>query len=184
MALGALDIEYKVDSKKELLSETDLRGVMTYVNDNFVELSGYKESDLIGSPHSLLRHEHMPKTVFKLLWTALQAGKDYKAIIQNKRRTGEYYWVYSEYIVLFDKNKNIRGYRSKRYPVPKNTLDEVEHLYKKLQSIESESSVTDAEAFLNLKLHNDGYLDYSEFIEKLYNTKLKGLFGFFGKLFR
>lgn len=183
MALPPLDIEVDVDSKKELLSETDARGVITYANENFIELSGYSEAELVGTPHSVLRHPYMPKTVFQLLWDNLKAGKPYKAIVQNRRKDGKYYWVYSEYEVLLDKSKNIRGYRSKRYPVPKSALDEVEALYKKLLDIEEVKGVEEAERFLDLKLHNDGYHDYAAYVESLYNKKLKGLFGFFGKLF-
>jgi len=156
---------------------------ITYANENFIELSGYKENDLVGQPHNIIRHVDMPKTVFKLLWDSLKVGKSYKAIVQNKRRGGEYYWVYSEYEVLFDKNKNIRGYRSKRHPVPKHILEDVEALYSKLLDIEEKKGQHEAESFLELKLYNDGYSDYSEFVETLYNKKLKGLFGFFSKLF-
>ncbi|MEA1954312.1 MAG: PAS domain-containing protein [Campylobacterota bacterium] len=184
MALRPLDIEVKVDSKKELLSETDARGVITYANENFVELSGYREEELVGSPHNLLRHVDMPKTVFKLLWDSLSIGKPYKAIIQNKRKDGPYYWVYSEYEPLFDKMKKIRGYRSKRYPVPKSAISEVESIYRKLLDLETSKTQKEAEEFLELKLHNDGYHDYSEYVDTLYNKKLKGLFGIFGKFFK
>ncbi|MEA1983738.1 MAG: PAS domain-containing protein [Campylobacterota bacterium] len=183
MGLRPLDIEVKVDSKKELLSETDTQGVITYANENFVELSGYSEAELVGSPHNILRHIDMPKTVYKLLWDNLKTGKPYKAIVQNKRKDGKYYWVYSEYEPLFDKTKNLRGFRSKRFPVPKKALEEVETIYKKLLHLEETKSQKEAEQFLELKLHNDGYHDYAEFVEAIFNKKLKGLLGFFGKLF-
>lgn len=184
MALRPLDIEYKVGSKKELLSETDIRGVITYANENFVALSGYSESELVGSPHSILRHIDMPRTVFKLLWNALNAGQPYKAIVQNKRRDGKYYWVYSEYQPLFDKSKNIRGFRSKRYAVPKKAVSNIQHLYKELLSIETEKSQQDAEYFLEAKLHDHGFEDYAAYVEDLKNKQLKGMIGVFGKLFR
>ncbi len=181
--LGPLDIEVPVDPKKEIMSETDASGVIIYANENFVELSGYPEEELVGKPHSVVRHPDMPKTVFRLLWNALKAGKSYKAIVKNRRKDGKYYWVYSEYKPLYNQKKEIRGYRSNRRPVPKKAIESVETLYKKLIDLEKTKSEKDAEMFLELKLHNDGYHDYAEFVEDLYNKKLKGLFGFLGKLF-
>ena len=77
-------------------------------NDYFVELSGYPEAELIGKSHNIVRHPDMPKTVFKLLWDALKAGKEYKAIVKNRRKDGKYYWVYSEYKPLLDDKKTSR----------------------------------------------------------------------------
>lgn len=181
--LPPLDIEVPVNSKREILSETDREGVVTYANDYFVELSAYPEEELVGKPHSVVRHPDMPKTVFKLLWDALKAGKEYKAIVKNRRKDGKYYWVYSEYKPLYDQNKQIRGYRSSRRPVPRKILSDVEAIYKKLLDLEATKSQHDAEMFLELKLHNDGFHDYAEFVDDLYNKKLKGIFGFLGKLF-
>lgn len=181
--LKPLDIEVDVDSKREILSETDVQGNIIYANDYFVELSGYSEAELVGSPHNILRHPNMPETVFKLLWDALNAGKKYKAIVKNRRKDGKYYWVYSEYEPLFDTQKKIRGFRSRRWPVSKKVLVDVEALYRKLLDLEETKSPAEAEMFLELKLHQDGFHDYAEFIGDIYTKKLKGIFGFLGKLF-
>jgi len=183
MPLAPLDIEVTVDSKREIISETDRSGRITYCNDYFIELSGYKEEELCGSAHNLVRHPDMPKTVFKLLWDALLHDRSYTAIIKNRRKDGKYYWVFSEYKVLHDKDKNIRGFRSKRFPVPRHILGEVETLYAKLIEFEATKGEKDAEMFLELKLDQEGYRNYTEFVEDLYNRELKSVFGFFGKLF-
>ena len=112
--LRPLDVEFTVSGKKELISETDLKGVITYANEDFAELSGHPISKLEGSPHNLIRHVDMPETVFKLLWDNLKVGREYKAVVQNKRADGKYYWVYSEYFPLYDANRKMYGYRSKR----------------------------------------------------------------------
>lgn len=181
--LKPLDVEVRVEPKREILSETDARGVIKYANDYFIELSGYPEEELIGQPHKIVRHPDMPKTVFKLLWDALKAGKEYKAIVKNRRKDGKYYWVYSEFKPLLNKNKEIRGFRSLRHPVPRKTLEKVEVIYKKLLDLETTKSQHEAEMFLELKLHNDGFHDYAEFVEDIHKKKLSGLFGIFGKLF-
>ena len=183
MALGPLDIEVQVDSKREIISETDTRGRIVYLNEYFVELSGYKEEELVGASHNIVRHPHMPKTVFKLLWDAQKQGKKYKAIVKNRRKDGKYYWVYSEYKPLFNKQKEIRGFRSNRYPVPKKVLGEVESLYEKLLDLEKTKGEKDAEMFLELKLHNDGFRDYADYVEDLRQKNFKGVLGVFGKLF-
>ncbi|MGD9969793.1 MAG: PAS domain-containing protein [Sulfuricurvum sp.] len=181
--LGPLDIEVKVDSKREILSETDAKGVITQANDYFIELSAYTKEELLGAPHNIVRHPDMPKTVFKILWDNLKAGNKYKAIVKNRRKDGKYYWVYSEYEPIFEKNRVIRGYRSRRWPVPKKTVEDVEMIYKKILELEETKSQQEAEMFLELKLHNDGYHNYAEFIEDLYNKRFKGLFGFLSKIF-
>lgn len=181
--LRPLDVEFTVSGKKELISETDLKGVITYANEDFAELSGHPVSNLVGSPHNLIRHVDMPETVFKLLWDNLKVGREYKAVVQNKRADGKYYWVYSEYYPLYDAQKKIYGYRSKRYPVAKKIVEDVAVVYKKLLDLERTKTPKEAEMFLELKLHNDGFHDYKEFIEHLYETRFKGVTGFFRKLF-
>lgn len=183
MGLSPLNEEFKVKGKKELLSETDLKGVITYANEHFVELSGYEESELVGRPHSLIRHKGMPQTVFKLLWDNLKAGNDYSAIVQNKRADGRYYWVYSEYQVLRNANKTVRGYRSKRFPIPAKVVEDVETVYAKLLDLEQTKSQHDAEMFLEIKLDNEGYKNYKEFVDDLFEKRFKGFGGMMSKFF-
>lgn len=181
--LRPLDVEFKVSGKKELISETDLKGVITFANEDFAELSGHSIEKLVGSPHNIIRHIDMPQTVFKLLWDNLKVGREYKAVVQNKRSDGKYYWVYSEYFPLYDDKRNLVGYRSKRYPVAKKIVADVAVIYKKLLDLEETKSLRDAEMFLELKLDADGFHSYKEFIEHLYDTRFKGFTGFFRKLF-
>lgn len=182
--LSPLDIEVKVDSKREILSETNARGTITYANDYFIELSAYNENELVGSSHNIVRHPDMPKTVFKILWDNLKAGNKYKAIVKNRRKDGKYYWIYSEYEPLFEKSKAIRGFRSRRWPVPKKALEDVETIYRKLIELEETKSLQEAEMFLELKLHNDGYHNYAEYIDDLYKKRFNKLFGFFSSFRR
>ncbi|AZQ64515.1 PAS domain S-box protein [Flammeovirga pectinis] len=76
-----------------LMSETDLNGTITFVNDTFAELSGYTKEELIGQPHSIVRHPSTPKEVFKELWETIQAGKVFKVKYRNLKKNGGYYWV-------------------------------------------------------------------------------------------
>ncbi|MBV5325531.1 MAG: methyl-accepting chemotaxis protein, partial [Rhodospirillaceae bacterium] len=76
-----------------IVSKTDLKGNLTYVNEIFLRISEYGEEELIGQPHSFIRHPSMPRCVFKLLWDRLQAGSEIFAYVKNMTKSGAYYWV-------------------------------------------------------------------------------------------
>jgi len=109
-----------------IVSKTDLKGRMTYVNETFCAIAGYSEEELIGQPHSLIRHPDMPRAVFKLLWDTIMEGREIFAYVKNMARTGDYYWVLAHVTPSFDGNKKIVGYHSnRRVPNPaivKNTI--------------------------------------------------------------
>ena len=91
------DEEIELDPKRYLVSETDEKGIITYVNDYFIEVSGYSKEELIGQPHSILRHPDMPKVIFKLLWETIQTGHNINAVIKNLAKDGRYYWIFTEF---------------------------------------------------------------------------------------
>ena len=75
--------EIKISSQKMLVSKTNAKGVITYGNENFVDISGYSESELIGSPHNILRHSDMPKAIFYLMWQRITRGRNIMAVVKN-----------------------------------------------------------------------------------------------------
>lgn len=76
-----------------LVSESDLKGNITYVNEKLCEVTGYTKEECIGQPHSMFRHEDSPKAVFKEMWTTIGKGKIFRAIIKNKKKDGNPYYV-------------------------------------------------------------------------------------------
>ena len=76
-----------------IVSKTDKRGIITYVNDKFCEISGYSKEELIGKPHNIVRHPDMPKELFKNLWKTIQQGEIWRGIIKNRKKDGSEYWV-------------------------------------------------------------------------------------------
>ena len=76
-----------------IVSKTDLKGRMTYANDVFLRISGYDLDELIGQPHSLIRHPEMPRGLFRLLWQRISTGHEVFAFINNLAKTGDHYWV-------------------------------------------------------------------------------------------
>ncbi len=116
-----------------IVSKTDLKGRMTYVNRVFMKISGYHEEELIGQPHSMIRHPEMPRAVFKLLWDTLESRKEIFAYVVNLCRNGDHYWVFAHVTPSFDGSGNVNGYHSNRRVPDRKVLDGIiRPLYKQL----------------------------------------------------
>ena len=76
-----------------ILSTTDCKGRIRYVNPEFTELAGYTSEELVGEPHNIIRHPDMPPEAFNMLWSALRQGKSWKGIVKNRCKNGDHYWV-------------------------------------------------------------------------------------------
>lgn len=126
-----------VDSSTLITSKTDLKGVITYCNRDFLTYSGYMEKDLIGKPHSIIRHADMPRCVFKLLWEYIQDGKEIFAFVKNQAKSGDFYWVFTNVTPSFDEKGNIIGYYSVRRVPNLAIIPTIESLYANLRSLES-----------------------------------------------
>ncbi len=79
--------------KASLVSETDRKGIITYVNEKFCEVSGYSAEELLGQPHNIVRHPDVSKEVFRDMWRTIGRGKVWRGIIKNRRKDGTPYWV-------------------------------------------------------------------------------------------
>jgi len=99
-----------------IVSKTDPKGRMTYCNDIFLRLAGYSESELIGQPHSMIRHPHMPRCVFKLLWSRIQSGTEVFAYVINRSGNGDHYWVLAHVTPDLVQDGAIIGFHSNRRP--------------------------------------------------------------------
>ena len=123
---------------RSLISETDTKGIITYVNRKFVEMSGYIKEEAIGQPHSLLRHPDMPRIAFEQMWKVIQAGKIWEGYVKNLRKDGKFYWVVVNIVPKLDENGEIVGYiASRKVPDPVQ-LKLAQNDYKKL--LEAEKS--------------------------------------------
>ncbi len=121
--------EYKIPEGGVIISQTDTKGNITYVNKKFQEVSGYTKKELIGKPHSIIKHPDMPKTVFDKMWDNLKSGQAFNGIIKNLRKDGRYYWIELEIIPLRDDNENITGYISVARPASEKDIYENEETY-------------------------------------------------------
>ena len=151
------DEEIELDPKRYLVSETDEKGIITHVNDYFVEVSGYSKEELIGQPHSILRHPDMPKVIFKLLWETIQAGQNINAVVKNLAKDGRYYWIFTEFEIRKDTdNGNIIGYHASRKGVSKHIVEIISEIYGKLLKMEELYSVDASERQLKVLLQEQG----------------------------
>lgn len=115
-----------------LVSRTDTRGVIQYVNANFVEISGYTEAELLGQPHRLVRHPDMPSVVFEDMWFALKRGLPWRGLVKNRCKDGRYYWVKAQVAPVYEGNQ-ISGFASTRTMAAPVEIQEAELLYRSLR---------------------------------------------------
>jgi len=139
-----------------IVSKTDTKGIITYGNDLFLQMTGYKETDILGSPHNIIRHPDMPKIIFKLLWETVQAGKEIYAYVVNRSLGGDYYWVFANITPSYDSNGKIVGYYSVRRKPTTKALEIIKPLYKKLLEAEKSAGVLASEKILNQLIASKG----------------------------
>ncbi len=136
-----------------LVSKTDLKGIITYVNDAFVEISGFSREELIGKSHNMVRHPDMPPQAFKWLWDTLSAGLPWRGIVKNRCKNGDYYWVKALVSPIKSEDK-VTGYLSVRRAPARNEVAEAQALYRKLnESGAAIGSKFDRFRFKNLSLN-------------------------------
>lgn len=136
-SVGLTGVERFFDDNDIIVSKTDLKGRITYANKIFFNVSGYREKDVIGQPHSMIRHPAMPRCIFKLLWDGLNAGQEIFAYVNNRAKNGDHYWVYAHVTPSWDQIGNVVGYHSNRRVPDRAILDkEIIPLYDDLKKLE------------------------------------------------
>lgn len=122
------NIETPYPDGKLIVSTTDPQGIITHVNRSFIEMSGYTEEELVGAPHSILRHPDMPPAAFKGLWETLAAGEKWQGYVKNLRKDGGFYWVKATVIPNI-RNGRLVGYTSVRRKPSRTKVEECSKLY-------------------------------------------------------
>jgi len=117
---------------RSLISETDTKGIITYVNRKFTEMTGYTAVEAVGQPHSLLRHPDMPKVGFEQMWKLIESGKIWEGYVKNLRKDGKFYWVVVHIVPKLDEEGNVIGYIASRKMPDRNRLKIVEQQYAEL----------------------------------------------------
>ena len=119
-----------------IISQTDLKGNITYANRMFCDTSGYRANELNGKPHNIIRHPDMPKAAFEKMWDTIKSGQSWNGIVKNMRKDGLYYWVDTEILPLVDSDDNVTGYIAARKPAARKNIEETKEIYAKMLEIE------------------------------------------------
>ncbi len=127
--------------KYVISSTTDLKGNITYTSEAFCKISGYKQNELIGKPHNVVRSPDTPREVFKTMWQSIQDGKPWNAEIKNRKKDGSFYWVFANIEPIFDDNKNIIGYSAVRIDITKNKLLEEKIQNERIKNIQKDKAM-------------------------------------------
>ncbi|GGI54367.1 methyl-accepting chemotaxis protein [Oxalicibacterium solurbis] len=125
--------EYVLKDGTSLVSKTDTKGRITYFNPAFAETSGFSDSELMGAPHNLVRHPDMPEEAFADLWETLKQGHPWNAIIKNRRKNGDFYWVQANATPVRENGKVV-GYMSVRNKVSPEQIQEAAAVYARFKS--------------------------------------------------
>jgi methyl-accepting chemotaxis protein len=128
--------EYVLADGETIVSRTDLKGKITYVNRDFIVASGFTEAELIGQPHNILRHPDMPPAAFEDMWATLKAGLPWSGMVKNRRKNGDFYWVVANATPVKE-GDTVVGYMSVRTRPTRQQIDGAEDLYRRLRAGEA-----------------------------------------------
>lgn len=120
--------EIEFDDSQFMLTRTDLKGVITYANQDFIQVSGFTESELVGSSHNIVRHPDMPVEAFADLWRNLKAGKPWTGLVKNRTKSGDFYWVIANATPVIE-NGQVTGYLSARRKPTRQQILEASNAY-------------------------------------------------------
>jgi len=131
--LPITDVEYALVPGLSIVSKTNLKGKITYVNQYFIEVSGFTEEELIGSPHNMVRHPDMPSGAFADMWDTLEAGMPWTGLIKNRRKNGDFYWVRANVTPIREADQVV-GYMSVRTMPAREQVREAQQLYSRINA--------------------------------------------------
>ena len=160
--------ESPMGEEELIVSKTDPKGRITYANDVFVRVSHFTLEELIGAPHSIVRHPDMPRSVFKLLWDTIEAKQEIFAYVLNMAKNGDYYWVLAHVTPSFDSSGNIIAYHSSRRKPDAEQIAKIKPIYDLLLAEEAKFDDRKAgmeSAFAKLVgMLGDMRMTYDEFV--------------------
>jgi aerotaxis receptor len=125
--------EYAFPPTEMLVSATDLSGNIQYCNPAFIAVSGFSKDELVGQPHNLIRHPDMPREAFADLWSTIRAGRSWTALVKNRRKNGDYYWVRANVTPVIEHGKAV-GFLSVRVKPERGEVRAAEALYAQMRA--------------------------------------------------
>jgi methyl-accepting chemotaxis protein len=129
-----------------LVTRTDLKGVITFANDAFVEISGFSREELVGASHNIVRHPDMPSGAYEEMWNTIRKGNPWHRLVKNRAKNGDYYWVSANVTPMFQ-NGSIVGYMSVRHSPSRDEINEADKLYRAISANQATLHSTGKAAF-------------------------------------
>ncbi|MDO9009451.1 MAG: PAS domain-containing protein, partial [Thiobacillus sp.] len=143
--LPVTHVEYVLSDTETVVSKTDLHGNITYVNQDFINISGFSEAELLGAPQNIVRHPDMPVEAFEDFWRTVKSGKAWTGLVKNRCKNGDHYWVEANAAPLIE-NGNIVGYTSIRTKPGREQVQAAESAYRAIKAGDSSLKVEEGNA--------------------------------------
>jgi len=142
-----LDVEATFDEEgldaRALITRTDTKGIITFASKAYREMTKYSKDELIGKPHSIVRHPLMPEAAFREMWSTIQKGHHWEGMVRNLRKDGKYYWVVVQIDpinengeIVYERPDEIAGYVAVRREPTREEVAEADKLYRQMRKAE------------------------------------------------
>jgi len=123
-------------ANRPVISRSDLKGNFTFINKGFEKLSGYSKEELVGQPHSIVRHPDMPKAIFKELWSEIETNDRWRGFIKNLRKDGTYFWAETFIEAIYDEHGVKTGYGAVYKPMSRADKEKYSKIYAEMKAKE------------------------------------------------
>ena len=143
--------EYMLADDETIVSKTDLQGNITYVNDDFIRVSGFSESELIGAPQNIVRHPDMPVEAFADFWATVKSGKAWTGLVKNRCKNGDHYWVEATAAPLIQNGQTV-GYTSIRVKPSRDKVNAAEAAYRAIKNGDKSIRIYQGAAIKNVSV--------------------------------
>ena len=157
-----LEKERKLSSVDIIVSQSDLKGFIIYANPIFYKISGYTYGKLIGENHNIIRHQDMPKAIFKLLWDALHKRDDVYCFVKNRAKDNRYYWVFAYIRPSINKDGTLRNYISTRRAISHKAKAIIEPLYAEMLAVEKHQGIEASQKIFQNFMNENRYNNQSD----------------------
>ena len=131
--LPVTGVEYVLKDAETIVSKTDLKGRITYVNRDFINISGFSEDELLGAPQNIVRHPDMPAEAFEDFWRTIKSGKAWTGLVKNRCKNGDHYWVEANAAPVIE-NGTVTGYTSIRVKPSREQVAAAEEAYRVIKA--------------------------------------------------
>jgi len=172
--LPVTQCEFDYPSDLTLMSTTDVDGNITYANEAFISISGYSRDELIGKPHNLVRHPAVPESAFADMWATLKLGKSWTALVKNRCKNGDHYWVRAN-VTPMVRSGILTGYVSVRTKPERIEIEQAEALYSSMR----EGRLRGRKLYQGL-LVRTGWLSTWSWLSQTMPVSVRLFFGLFG----